>query len=221
MNTIKQFDAKSLVVALSMIAKSAVATRDKIQEVAAWACATSIINGDVSVGNALFETMGSSKSLRKDSLAAYLEEYGNFAWRKETKKFDFFLNKKTGCADGTLTPEGEARITGTHWYEAKKEADVVSEYDMEKQLRVFIAKCEKQALEPANTILNRDVLFAVTNAFNRIVAEKTLRTMVTDNTVIDATTAQQAAFKAKQRAAKKAAKAEAVTVEPQLQAVNS
>jgi hypothetical protein len=197
MNIIKKFDQKALEVALKAITKSAVQTRDKIQEVATWAIAVSITSGDISVGNALLDALGTTKSLRKDSLVAHFEKLGNFAWLKSDKKLGFFLNPKTGCTDGTLTAEYEAIIVGAKWDEAKREAEVVSTYDMERQFRSFIGRMEKFALDPANTIENRDVLFAITNAFNKIVAEKTLRTMTVDQTVLDATEAQQAAFDAK------------------------
>jgi hypothetical protein len=209
MNTITKFDKKSLEIALKAISKASVRNRDQIQEVAVWAVATSIENGDVSVANALFETLGSTKSLRKDSLAAYFERYGNLVWDKADKKFGFCPNSRHGITDGNLTSEYEAVIVGNRWDEAKREAEVVSTYDMEKQFRTFIGRMEKHALDAANTIENRDVLFALTNAFNKIVAEKTLRTMTTDQTVLDATEAQQAAFDAK-----------LPKIEPQLLAVN-
>jgi hypothetical protein len=198
MNTIVSFDKKALEVALKAITKSAIQTRDKIQQVANWAIAVSITSGDISVGNALLEALGGTKSLRKDSLVAHFEKLGNFAWLKKEKKFEFFLNTKTGCTDGTLTSEWEAMIVGSRWDEAKKESEVTSVYDMEKQFRSFIGRMEKAALDEANTIEHRDVLFAVTNAFNKIIAEKTLRSMTVDQTVLDATTASQAAFDARQ-----------------------
>jgi hypothetical protein len=192
-----KFDKKSLEIALKAITKSAVQTRDKIQEVAVWAVAVSITSSDTSVANALYTALGTTKSLRKDSLAAYFEKFGNLAWDKAEKKFSFLLNSDTGCTDGTLTAEYEEVIIGNRWDEAKKESETVSKYDMEKQFRTFIGRMEKVALDAANTIENRDVLFALTNAFNKIVAEKTLRTMTTDQSVLDTTAAQQAAFDAK------------------------
>jgi hypothetical protein len=201
MNTITKFDSKSLAVALKAITKSAVKTRNMIQDVAQYAVAVSITSGDVSVANLLLEALGGTKSLRKDSLVAYCEKLGNFAWLKQDKKFGFLLNTRTGCTDGTLTPEWESMIVGSKWDEAKKEAEIVSEYDMEKQFRIFIARMEKLALEPANTITNGEILQAVRNTYNRIVAEKTLKSMTVDQSVLDATAAQQAAFDAKQAAA--------------------
>ena len=197
MNTITKFDQKSLIVALKAITKSALTTRNKIQEVAAYAVATSITSGDVSVANMLLDAIGGTKSLRKDSLVAYFEKYGNFAWVKADKKMSFFLNAKTGCTDGKLTPEWETVIVGAKWDEAKREADVVSTYDMETQFRSFIGKMEKYALDPTITIENGEVLQAVRNAYNRIVAEKTLASMKVDPAIIEATEKQQEAFDAK------------------------
>jgi hypothetical protein len=200
MNAIIKFDEKSLAVALKAITKSATNTRDKIQEVATWAIAVSITAGDVSVANNLIEALGTTKSLRKDSLVAHFEKFGNLAWSRQDKKFGFLVNAKHGITDGVLTPEYEAVIVGARWDEAKREAEIVSEYDMERQFRTFIGRMEKIVLDPANKVENADVLSAVRNAFNRINAEKMLRTMKVDETVLDATAAQQAAYDAKQAA---------------------
>jgi len=170
-----------------------------------FAVATSITTGDVSVGNNLLLALGTTKSLRKDSLVAYFERFGNFAWVKGDKKLAFFLNPKTGCTDGTLTPEYESVIVGAKWDEAKKEAEIVSTYDMEKQFRAFIGKMEKITLDPAITIENREFLQAVSDAFNKLSAERTLRAMTVDQTVLDATAAQQAVFDARAMVAAQAA----------------
>lgn len=185
MNTIKSFDEKSLAVALKAITKSAVVTRDKIQEVAVWAVNVSITDGNIAVANALLDAIGGTKSLRKDSLVAYFEKLGNFAWVKADKKLAFFLNTKHGITDRVMTEEYAAIIVGTKWDEAKREAEIVSEYDMEKQTRIFIARMEKVMLDPANKVANADVLHAVRNAFNKINAEKVLKTMTVDNAVIE------------------------------------
>ena len=202
---IKQFDSKSLAAALKAITKSAVKTRDMVQEVAVFAVATSIKSGDVSVANNLLDAIGGTKSLRKDSLVAYFERFGNFAWLKSEKKLAFFLNPKTGCTDGTLTPEYESVIVGAKWDEAKKEAEIISTYDMEKQFRMFIGKMEKVTLDPAITIENREFLQAVSDAFNKLSAERTLRAMKVDEAVLDATAEQQAVFDARNIAEVKAA----------------
>jgi len=185
MNTIKSFDEKSLAVALKAITKSAVVTRDKIQEVAVWAVNVSITDGNIAVANALLDAIGGTKSLRKDSLVAYFEKLGNFAWVKADKKLAFFLNTKHGITDRVMTEEYAAIIVGTKWDEAKKEAEIVSEYDMEKQFRMFIGRMEKVMLDPANKVENADVLQAVRNAFNKINAEKVLKTMTVDQAVIE------------------------------------
>jgi hypothetical protein len=209
MNTITKFDEKTLVTALKAITKSAINTRDKIQEVASYAIAVSITSGNVAVANSLLEALGTTKSLRKDSLVAHFEKLGNFAWLKQEKKLGFFLNAKHGCTDGVLTPEYESVIVGSKWDEAKREAEIVSEYDMEKQFRVFISRMDKIVSDPANTVENIDVLAAIRTVFNRIQAEKMLRAMdaegnqaikgmKVDQSVLDATAAQQAAFDAKQ-----------------------
>jgi hypothetical protein len=174
MNTITRFDSKSLPAALKAITRNDVAARNNIQAVATWAVVTSIENGDVSVGNLLLDALGATKMVRKDSLIAHLERYGNFAWIPKEKVLKFFLNKRTGCTDGNLTPEYAALISSKSWDEAKRETTAVSEYDMEAQLRIFITRMEKHCIDPAIKVVNRDVLQAVSNEFARINAVKVL-----------------------------------------------
>lgn len=167
-------EQKVLHVALKAITKSTVVTRQRVQDVAVQAVAYSIIHGDTSIGKMLLEAISVNKALRKDSLIAYFEKYGNFAWVKADKALKFRATYKVG----TLTSDHEALILSKRWDEAKREGEVVSIYDMEKQFALFIGKMDKHALDPANTIENIEVLQAVRNVFNRIVAEKTLKECV-------------------------------------------
>lgn len=192
--------------ALKLITKSVVVTRQRVQNLAEQACAYSIIHGDISVGVKLLEAVGVNKSLRKDSLVAYFEKYGNFAWSKADKKLSFFASHKVG----TLTTEQEALIVGAKWDEAKREPGITSLYDMEAECRRFIDRMHKLAAQakPSSVLSDGTVvagivvdhaeaLQAVEQAFAKWSAESTLAAMKADQDVLDAGEAQQRVADAK------------------------
>jgi hypothetical protein len=169
----KLLKQKELHVAMTALTKSTVATRQMVQDMAHQAVGHSIVHGDTSIGKMLLEAIGVNKSLRKDSLIAYLEKYGNFAWVKLEKTLKF----RATYPVGKITPEHEALFLAAKWDEAKREQDATSVYDMEALFRAFIAKQEKLCLDANVTVKNRDVLQAVSDEFARINAIKVLATI--------------------------------------------
>jgi hypothetical protein len=172
--------------ALKAITKSVAATRQRVQSMAEQAVAYSIVHGDVSVGNKLLEAVGVNKSLRRDSLVAYLEKFGNFAYLKAEKKLVFFLNTQTGCTNGVITDAHYALITSSKWDEAKREAEIVSKYDMEAEVRKFIDRMHKLARDGNITIEHPEALAAVEQSFVRWSAANTLRSMTADQAIVEA-----------------------------------
>jgi len=169
----KLLEMKELHVALKAITKSVVVTRQRVQDLAQQACAYSIIHGDTSIGKMLLEAIGVNKSLRKDSLIAYLEKYGNFAWKKTEKILVF----RATFPVGTLATDHEALIVSKAWDEAKREPEIVSQYDMEALVRAFIGKMTKITGDSANTVANPEALAVVEQSFVRWSAENTLKAM--------------------------------------------
>src|SRR4051794_17219581 len=110
----KLLKQKELNVAIKAITESVTVTRQRVQEMAQQAVAYSIIHGDVSIGKMLMEAVGVNKAIRKDSLVAYLEKYGNFAWMKADKALKFFEAHKVG----KIAPEHEALFLAAKWDEA-------------------------------------------------------------------------------------------------------
>jgi hypothetical protein len=217
----KLLEQKELHVAMKAITKSTVVTRQRVQEMAQQAVAYSIIHGDISIGKMLLEAISVNKALRKDSLVAYFEKYGNFAWMKVGKTLKFFEAYKVGKLDA----DHEALIVGAKWDEAKREAEIVSKYDMEEMVRAFIGKMNKIAGDSANTVEHREALAIVEQSFVKWSAENTLKSMKVDDTVVEAGKQAEAVAakraKAAARAAAKAAKATTpAAVEPGLAVVN-
>jgi hypothetical protein len=166
--------------AMKLITKSVTVTRQRVQDMAEQACAYSIIHGDISVGVKLLEAVGVNKSLRRDSLVAYFEKYGNFCWLKADKKLAFFAAHDVGA----LTDEQAALIQGAKWDEAKRETEPVSKYDMEDALRKFIGKLHKITQDANITVEHRDALQVVENAFAKWSAENCLKSMKVDETIV-------------------------------------
>jgi hypothetical protein len=193
----KLLEQKELHVALKAITKSVTVTRQRVQEIAQQACAYSIIHGDTSIGKMLLEAIAVNKALRKDSLIAYLEKFGNFAWVKAEKTLKF----RATFPAGAIASDHEALIVGTKWDEAKRETEATSKWDMEALVRAFITKMNKLASDAANTIENKEALALVEQTFVKWSAEKTLKSMVVDNAVVEAGEASEAIVAAREAAA--------------------
>jgi hypothetical protein len=186
----KLIDKKELAIAMKGVAKAMNMTTERVQTVAVQAVAYSILNKDASVATDLFNVVNQSKSLRKDSLVKYLETMGHLAFDTKEKKFGFLINPRINCKPGTLTPEHEANVLALRWDHAKAEPKLVSEWDMEAQFRAFIGRMQKIVIDPAVAegkvkVANHDVLTALSREFNRISAEKVLKSMVVDKDVIE------------------------------------
>jgi hypothetical protein len=214
----KLIDKKELSLQLKSLTKAIKMTTERVQTIAVQAIAYSILNKDAQVANELFVVVNQTKSLRKDSLVKYLETMGHLAFDTKEKKFGFLVNAKIGCKPGVFTPEHEANVLALRWDNAKAEPKLVSEWDMEAQFRAFIGRMQKIVIDPAVAegkvkVKNHDVLTALSREFNRIGAEKVLKSMVVDKDVIEQGEKMEAAL---------AAKAEATlpVIEPGLAVVN-
>lgn len=192
----KLLELKELHVALKAITKSVTVTRQRVQDVAVQAVAYSIIHGDISVGKMLLEAVSVNKSLRKDSLVAYFEKYGNFAWMKADKALKFFEAHKVGKIEAAH----EALFTSAKWDEAKRDTEIVSQYDMEALVRAFLSRMTKIVGDKANKVENPDALAAVEQTFVKWSAENTLRSMKVDSAVVEAGEQADAIAKAKAEA---------------------
>jgi len=109
---------------------SAKLTRD-IQAVAVQAIGYSIEYGDVTIGQRLYDALGTG--VRRQSLVAFFEKNGQFCWSSVEKKFVFF--KVEGIKFD------EKALMATPWNEAKKEV-IVSEVDASDMVAKLIKRLE-------------------------------------------------------------------------------
>jgi hypothetical protein len=133
---------------------SAKLTRD-IQVAAVNAIGYSIEYGDITIGQRLFDALGSS--MRRQALVSYFEKNGQFCWSSSEKKFVFF--KVEGIK---FNPD---LLMTMPWDEAKKEA-IVSEIDVEDMVKKMIKKIEN-SIEKGIEVKHKDLYSDLTHCLAR------------------------------------------------------
>ncbi len=126
-------------------------TKD-IQSVAVQAIGYSIEHGDVTIGQRLYDALGTG--LRRQALVTFFEKHGQFAWSSAEKKFVFF--KVEGIKFD------EKMLMATPWNEAKKEV-IVSELDVADLVARLIKKVEagiEKKLDVKHSALIDDIKIA-------------------------------------------------------------
>ena len=120
--------AKELESKIAIVGKSAGELQSAIQECAVQAVGYSIEHGDIRFGQKLFDVL--PNGVRRQSLVAFLEKHGNFAWQSQEKKFAHYKTKETF---------DQALLMETPWSSASKET-IVSEYDIEDMFEKFMKR---------------------------------------------------------------------------------
>ena len=124
---------------ITSIAKTGNRLNVRIQHAALNAIFYSIQHGDIGFGQRLVLALNNGQ--RKNSLVAFLEKHGKFAWSKENKSLVF---KKRD----DLTVESIDEIK-EQWFEAIKAPEPKSMYDFEDEVNRLIKKMEKAVTDKA------------------------------------------------------------------------
>ena len=143
-------DKASIDKAIGKLGRTLVTVRKDIQALAITAIGYSLVHGDVTIGQRLLEAM--TKSVRKDSLVAFFEAHGAFAWSKTEKKLVHF--KRKGVA---FDADYVAMLEGQMWDEAKREPEVVSVYVVHAEFDKFLNRLGKLAKDPSLTLRNKEL----------------------------------------------------------------
>jgi hypothetical protein len=148
---------------ITAVGKSASELQSAIQEVAVQAVGYSIEHGDIRFGQKLFDVL--PNGVRRQSLVAFLEKHGNFAYSKEEKCFKFFKGL------GEPRVFDEQALMSASWATATKET-IVSSYDLElimtkaiKAMEKAFKEHEKSGVKIENS-LAYDYLVAARDGFN-------------------------------------------------------
>ena len=148
---------------ISAVGKSAGELQSAIQECAVQAVGYSIEHGDIRFGQKLFDVL--PNGVRRQSLVAFLEKHGNFAWSKDEKCFKFFKGL------GEARVFDEQALMEMSWATATKET-IVSSYDLElimtkaiKAMEKAFKEHEKSGVKIENSIAY-DYLIAARDGYN-------------------------------------------------------
>lgn len=151
---------------ISAVGKTAGELQSAIQEVAVQAVGYSIEHGDIRFGQKLFDVL--PNGVRRQSLVAFLEKHGNFAWSKDEKCFKFFKGL------GEPRKFDETALLAINWASATKET-IVSSYDLETIMTKAIKAMEKAFKEHEKsgvTIENSEVYDYLVGARDSYNAQK-------------------------------------------------
>lgn len=140
------------------LAKS-VATRGKslnkdIQKLAATAIGYANIHGDVTVAQGIYESLSANKGLRIKSFVSYLETHGKLEYSKEVKNF---IHRKR---DDVITDVLELflHLADNPWYDAIKESEPVSMYDLSVKIDALVRQAEKMAQQESVKFAHLELL---------------------------------------------------------------
>jgi hypothetical protein len=140
------------------LAKS-VATRGKslnkdIQKLAATAIGYANIHGDVTVAQGIYDALSGNKGLRIKSFVSYLETHGKLEYSKEAK--NFIYRKRDDVITDVL--ELFLDLADNPWYEALKESEPVSMYDLSAKIASLVKQCEAMAQKESVTVSHLELL---------------------------------------------------------------
>lgn len=136
-----------------------------VQRAAVQCVAQSILHGNTTPANALYEAL--PKGSRRDSLVAWFEKYGNFAWMKGERKLAYF--KAKSAAD--WTDEYAAEVAASMWTTGTKPAEPKSVYDMEEEVSKFLDRMGKLAGDSTKNVKHKDLLDSLKKVYAAYVVE--------------------------------------------------
>lgn len=150
-----------LVKEISQIGKIGNKLNLRIQIAAMNAVYYSVTEGYIQYGQNLVLAMNAGQ--RKNSLVAFLEKFGNFAWSKENKNLIYQKNDKATVESLDAIDE--------RWFETIKAPEPKSMYDFEEDVSKFIKRMEKAVTDKA-TIVHIELMDYIKAAVDQFHADQ-------------------------------------------------
>lgn len=160
---IKLMEGKALTKLIGSIGTARVQLDGQIQHAAEQCIAQSIVHRNTTPGNAL---IGVVSKHHVATLVAYLEKFGNFRYEKKEGKLLFVEVHAPERLEGAFAAIGDAK-----WYDAKKPAKVVSQYDYLQLCSDFFERCFKQLKKEGVEQVNKPILDATYAAYCEAVSK--------------------------------------------------
>jgi len=161
------------------IARKGSSLRRDIQNAAVQCIAQSIVHRNADPAIRLVNAM--NKSLRKDSLVAYLETFGNLAYSKVDKTMKFYEVKVKG-SPLEWTEDYANKVCELMWDEAKAAPEPVSIYDVDEAFRKFL-KHATTMVSKVPDVRNKELLAILSAAEAKWHGDKAVREAKVDETV--------------------------------------
>jgi hypothetical protein len=139
---------------IGSIGKSATALNSKIHLAAVHCIGHAIAHGDVRLATELYDAC--SKGVRRQSLVAFLEKHGPFAWQERDKKFAFYKGEREFTFDGDM-------LMSLSWLEAQPER-VISTLDVEDMVAKLLKRVQQAVEKDPTSVKNMDLFTALNNA---------------------------------------------------------
>lgn len=136
-----------------------------VQKAAVQCVAQSIVHSNVTPANDLFNAL--PKGARRDSLVAWFERHGNFAWMKAERKLVFYKahEKDAWNADFSIDVSSNMWTTGTKAPEPK------SAYDLEDEFGKVFDRLGKIMSDSTKNVEHRDLYAKMKAVYNQYVVE--------------------------------------------------
>jgi hypothetical protein len=135
---------------IALIGKRGNALMNDIQSISVTAIGYANVHGDVTIAQDICTTLQTIGGVRFTAFVKYLEVYGNLAWDKDTKNFVYRKNDNAVCDPAELV----AQLHATRWFDAIKQEQPTSVYDVEEMVRKMLTKLTNAAKRENVTIEN-------------------------------------------------------------------
>lgn len=146
-----------------------------VQRMAVECVAQSIVHRNITLGNDLLNAL--PKGSRRDSLVAWFERFGHFAWMKTEKKLAFF------DAGQEMTAAYFAEVRATSWTTGTKPAAIVSSYDLETEFGKVLDRLGKLVNDSSKTIEHKDLYAKLKATYTAYVVENFAEPATNDDTI--------------------------------------
>lgn len=167
----KLMQGNALAKLIGAIGAARVTLDEQVQVACLQVIGQSIVHRNTTPANSLLEAVSKH---HKATLVVYLERFGNFAWDKKAENLAFkatFPVPENAKPEEYLNDHVESVIGEARWFDAKKAAAVISEYDARKVIGDVLDRLFKKASKGV-AIVNKDVLDATHAAYCAAVAKQ-------------------------------------------------
>jgi hypothetical protein len=159
---IKLLEGKALAKLIGSIGAARVQLDGQVQVACLQVIGQSVVHRNTTPANSLLDAVSKHHTA---TLVTYLEKFGNFEWNRKESKLAFREVHKADQLDAVMEMIGDAK-----WYDAKKPAKVVSQYDAIEVLGATMDKLFKAAAKNI-AIVNKPVLDATHAAYCAAIAK--------------------------------------------------